>query len=376
MGAIKRKNGNWYVDFWHNGKRYREVSPVNGCAGAKEYEALRRQELVNKKPGTEAIAKIDSIPTFKDFSKKWFELYVETNNKYSETLNKASVLRAHLNPFFGEKQLDKICSLDIENFKAEKKRKGLSHKTINNHLIVLSKCLKTAREWEVIINVPKMKLLKVPPQKFDHLSKEECQLLLDHCDGILKEMLLFGIKTGLRFGELIALEWKDVNFQNRSIAVQRSFSRGRLGSPKSNKTRYIPLLNDVLQMLKVRAKKTGFVFSKGDNKPINQTPCLRWLHKACKRAGLRQLGWKDVRHSFASLLAEKSVSIIFIKELLGHADVKTTMRYAHLSPLAVRGAVETLNDNFGHNLDTIADTTSKKLSLPIPVIPEISTKTQ
>ncbi|MCX6792924.1 MAG: site-specific integrase [Candidatus Falkowbacteria bacterium] len=363
MSIYKSKNKYWVSIYLHN-KRYRRVSPDNTSNGARAYEAVLRQKLARGEPIVAKLDKIEVIPNFKDFSEKWFNVYVKTNNKYSEVLNKQSVLRAHLNPFFGDKRLDKISNLDIESYKAKKLQSSQANKSVNNHLIILNKCFRTAQEWGVIDNIPKIKLLKVQPQKFDFLSAEECQLLLDNCDGVLREMVLVGLKTGLRFGELIALEWSDIDFKSNLMTVQKSIARGRLGSPKSNKIRYVPLLDDVSKVLNARSKKRGLVFSKDGKKHLGPVLCLRWLHLACKTAGLRKIGWHTLRHTFASHLAQNGVSIVLIKELLGHADIKTTMRYSHLTSLAIRGAVETLNQKFSHHLVIPLVSESKKISIP------------
>jgi integrase len=375
MSTYKRGN-KWWVRFRFNHKRYFKCSPENSQTGAKAYEALLRQKLSRGEPIIEVQKEIKTIPTFKEFSNKWFIVYVKTNNKYSEILNKESLLRVHLNPFFGQKPLNKISNLDIENYKVQQLQSGQSNKSVNNHLIVLNKCLNTAQEWGIIESTPKIKLLKVQPQKFDFLSTDECQLLLDNCDGLLKEMVLVALKTGLRFGELIALEWTDVDFKNNIATIQRSIARGRLGSPKSNKIRYVPLLNDVSEVLKRRAVNNGFVFSKYDNKHLGPMLCLRWLHQACKRAGLRKIGWHTLRHTFASHLAQNGVSIILIKELLGHADIKTTMRYSHLTSQAIRGAISTLEFKSGDIVETISKPTVKETVNLFPVVSEISQKTQ
>lgn len=350
--SIYKKKSKYWVSLYYQNKRYRKPCPDNTYAGAKAYEASLRQKLARGEPIFEEQKKAEIVPTFREFSKKWFDLYVKTNNKYSEILNKESMLRAHLNPFFGDKRLDKIRNLDIESYKASKLQSGQSNKSVNNHLIALNKCFSTALEWEVVKNIPKVKLLKVQPQKFDFLSLEECQLLMSNCDGLLQEMVAVALATGLRFGELIALEWDDINFTNNLMTVQRSISRGRLGSPKSNKIRHVPLLEDVSKMLQLRSKKHGLVFERGNGVHLGPSLCLRWLHLACKKSMMRNIGWHVLRHTFASHLAQNGVSIVLIKDLLGHADIKTTMRYSHLTVQAVRGAIDTLENNFRHHLGT------------------------
>jgi len=374
MGIIKRGK-KYYISFRLNRRRYRRVSPDSSKGGAKAYEALMRQNIASGKP-LNIFENAKDAPTFKDFSRKWFEVYVKTNNKYSETLNKESVLRAHLNPHFGQMRLDKISSLDIEDFKAKELKSGLANKSVNNSLIVLSKCLNTAKEWSMLANVPKIKLLKVEPQKFDFLSDAESQLLLDNCDGLLKNMVFVALKTGLRFGELIALQPGDIDLDNKLMTVSKSISCGRMGAPKSNKIRFIPLLEEVCQVLAIGNAKTSFIFSKNGKDPLGKMQCSRWLRRACEKTGLRNIGWHTLRHTFASQLAQNGVSIMLIKELLGHADIKTTLRYSHLTPLVTREAIETLNKKSGHKAATNSVLEDLKILTLAPVRSEISLKDQ
>lgn len=375
MSVYKRNNKYW-IAFRFSHQRYRKASPENTLAGAKAYEALIRQKLSKGEKLENEIKKVKKTPDFQTFSKQWFEVYVKTNNKHSEVSNKESILRAHLVPFFGKKAIDQINGLDIEGFKAKEIKAGLSHKSINNFLIVMSRCLKIAQEWSVIEKVPRIKLLKVQIQKFDHLSEKECQDLLDNSDGILKNMILVALKTGLRFGELIALEWKDIDYTNNQMTVRQSLYRGVMGGTKSNKIRFVPLIDDVCETLRSINKNNSFIFTKEKGDNLEPMLCLRWLHRTCERAGLRRIGWHTLRHTFASQLAQRGVSITIVKELLGHSDIRTTMRYSHLTTSATREAVLLLNQNIGHNMATISDTANEKLVLPIPVKSEIIQKHQ
>lgn len=351
MSVFKRGNKYW-IAFRCNGARYRRSSPDNSNAGAKAYEALLRHKIARGENLDPKIKKVKRTQTFESFSKQWFEIYVKTNNKHSEITNKESILRVHLIPFFGQKILDQITGLDIESFKAKEIKAGLSNKSINNFLIVISRCLKIAQEWGVIEKVPRIKLLKVQIQKFDHLLEEECKLLLNNCDGVLRDMVLVALKTGLRFGELIALESKDVDTINNQLTVKQSLYRGLMGGTKSNKIRFIPLLNDVSEILQLRSKRNNYVFTKDNGDFLSHAPCLTLLHQACKKADLRKIGWHTLRHTFASQLAQHGVSITIVKELLGHSDIKTTMRYSHLTVSATREAVLRLNIDIGHNVAT------------------------
>ena len=196
----------------------------------------------------------------------------------------------------------------------------------------------------MINNIPKVQLLKVQPQKFDYLSEDEANKLLASSSGVIRDMIFTVLKTGLRLGELLAVEWGDLNLSLKQLTIRQSVSRGIVGSTKTNKIRYIPLLDEMCMLLTARKKENKYIFAvSSHDKPISSVTCRKWLHKACQKAMLRKIGWHNLRHTFASHLAENSVSILLIKELLGHSDVKTTMRYSHLSPLATREAVKTLS---------------------------------
>jgi len=353
MSILKRGNKYW-VDFSFNRQRYRLSSPDNSLAGAKAYEALLRHNLAYgisiKK---EEVVDDKSVPDFKSFSWEWFESYVKTNNKHSEILNKESLLRVHLNPFFGDIKLDEIKSREIEAYKSKKMQENQSNKSINNHLIVLNKCLNTAKEWKVVSEVNIAKLLKVATKEIDFLRQEKCYKLLDHCEGIVKDMVVIALNTGLRFGELIGLKTTDIDLELNLITVKRSITRGIIGTPKSNKIRHIPLNKSVIETVKDKLNYDGFLFHKENGDFLNSVTCLRWLHKACDKGGLEKVGWHVLRHTFASHLAQNGVSMIIIQKLLGHADIKTTMRYSHISEPVIKGAIDTLNLNSWHNNVTI-----------------------
>ena len=219
--SVFTKNNKWWIDLMVNRTRYRRPSPDNTKSGALAYEALVRQKVAR---GEELFPKPKpQVPLFKEFAKKWFEAYVKVNNKPSEIKSKKSVLKASLLPFFSNKRLNEITSLDIEQFKAHEMKLGLNPKTINNHLGNLGKCLRCAVDWEIIHKVPIMKPLKVPPDKFDYLIEEEAESLLAASSGVYHTAILIALHTGLRFGELMALTWKNVDFHNNTLIIEKAF---------------------------------------------------------------------------------------------------------------------------------------------------------
>jgi integrase len=348
--SVRKIRTSWWIDFRFNNTRYRKKSPVNSKTGAKDFEALFRQKLARGESIEEE--KTEKKQLFSQFAWYWFETYAKTNNKHSEILNKESILRFHLVPFFGKTKLDCISNQLVEKYKREKQKTKLCNKSINNHLTVLRKCLETALEWQILETTPRVKLLKTPPSKFDYLNESECKLLLNNSSSNLHDMILMALNTGLRFGELIALTWKDIDFEKKLLTINKAIAKGVLGSTKSNKNRYIPLTNSVIEMLKNRKRDNDLIFFE-DNSFLIQARYVKRLHKLCKDLRFRRIGWHVLRHTFASHLAQKGISLKAIQELLGHSDIKTTMRYAHLSPRELRQAVDVLS--FGQQVGNASD---------------------
>jgi integrase len=344
--AVRKIRNAWWVDFRTDYIRYRKRSPENTKSGAEAYEITLRQRLAREEP----IRRSDLIQQqsllFKDFASKWYETYVVPNNKAGEQANKRMALNSCIIPFFGRSPIDTITSHRIEQYKAFLRKKDLSPKTINNRLTVLSTCLRTAYDWlELEGTPPKIKRLKSPPPRTDYLSLDECGLLLSQATGVLHEMLLTALRTGMRRGELMGLQWSSIDWQVQHITVRHSLCQytGELGPPKSNRERHIPMDAEVYTLLFKRRRDTGYVFLDPKNNHFNGTYLERHLDELCKKAGLRKIGWHTLRHTFASHLAMRGVPLNAVQALLGHSSITTTMRYAHLAPSTLRAAIDVLN---------------------------------
>ena len=336
--AVRKIRNSWWVDFRHDHVRIRKKSPENSRAGAAAYEALLRRKLALGEPLTHA----DGPKTFRDFAWAWFETWVKNNNKYSEVVRKQYILRTRLIPFFGGLTVDKIGTHHVEVYKAKRKSEGLQHVTINNHLTVLSGCLRHAQERYELARMPKIKWLKTPPPRSDFLSPEEADRLLTNSSGIWREVFLMALKTGLRFGELKALSWADINWANRSVTVRQSWSMAKKGvdTPKNNRERTVPLVAEVSDMLVRKERRSPFVFVDEHGASFSFTQLNRELRNACDRAGIRRITSHKLRHTFASHLAAAGASMKAIQELLGHSDLKVTMRYAHLSHSNLKATID------------------------------------
>ena len=130
-------------------------------------------------------------------------------------------------------------------------------------------------------------------------------------------------------------------------------------NPKNNRERHVPLDLDLYEALYKRKQASGYVFSDATGQPFEGDRLNRALTNVCKKAGVRRVTWHVLRHTFASHLAMRGVPLNIVQALLGHSNVTTTMRYAHVSPSSLRPAIDMLNpkrmlnENFGHSMGTL-----------------------
>jgi integrase len=319
-------------------ERIRKVSPLQTRRGAEQYERALLQALVD---GTyDKKEEKNEIPTLAKFADEFIENYARANNKPSELSGKKTAFRLHLVPAFGRLRLNEIGPREIEKFKGQKINEGYKSHTINNWLTMLRRTLAVAAEWGHIDHVPPIKWLKVPEPAFDFLDFAESERLVAGADGMWKTMIFVALKTGLRHGELLALRWEDVDLVTGRLRVCQSVARGIVGTPKNGRTREIPLSEDTLRALKAHRHLRGeFVFCTEEGKIIPRGATKWPLRRACRKAGLRHIGWHCLRHTFASHLVMRGAPMKAVQELLGHTTMEMTMRYSHLSPDVRRDVV-------------------------------------
>lgn len=324
-----------------------------GKAAAERWANERVVQLLKhgKEPRqTEVKAAPKEIPTFAVFAEEFLQTYATTNNKASELDSKRRILENHLKPALGTKRLDEIGPREIEAFKAAQVKAELEPKTINNQLTVLLKILNTAVKWRSSTGLaiaPDIEWMDVPDQEFDFLKFEEADRLLEKVDSWWKTMTLVALRTGLRIGELRALRWEDVDLVAGRIMVRQAAWKKKIGTPKGGKSREIPLSPDALEALKGHRHLRGeyvFCHEAGDGELLTEGE-VKWpLWRACKRASLRMIQWHVLRHTFASHLVMRGVPLKAVQELMGHATIEMTMRYAHLAPEVRSEAVAMLDD--------------------------------
>jgi integrase len=143
--------------------------------------------------------------------------------------------------------------------------------------------------------------------------------------------------TGLRLGELRALQWGDLDFSSRLVHVRRSFTRREFKVPKSGRVRSVPMIDQVIGPLDRLSRREHFteqgdlVFANVVGEPFDDSALRRRFTAALKRAGLKRVRLHDLRHSYCSL-AVRAYRLDEVRAYAGHADIAMTMRYVHHVP--------------------------------------------
>jgi integrase len=265
-----------------------------------------------------------------------------------------STIRVHLKTArqFRNQDLGRLNEHDVERYIDAKLRAGLAPKTIRNHLGVLHSifALGQRRKWCVqnpvkLAEGPKVRRNKT---RIRFLTQEEIEALLrvdypDDAFGTIEPTLyLVAAMTGLRHNELIALAWRHVDWLSQRIRVVTGYVRGEFNDPKSGESsRSVPMATRVAQELELLFQRSRFqadddlVFGHPElGTPLDRSKVLKRLRAAEKRAGVRQVTFHELRHTFGTRCAAAGVPMRTIQEWLGHEDADTTAIYAHYQPAA------------------------------------------
>jgi integrase len=268
----------------------------------------------------------------------WLE--VDRERKPSTLSDYRSILRAHLLPAFGELAIEDISPAHIERFRIEL-GPIMANRTKIKILTVLYGVLERARKKHRLPTNPARDMEKPTLRRragIDVFSVEEVMALVRAADSEQDATIfLLAAFTGLRRGELVALRWRDIDFPGKAIRVVASYGEGGLTTPKSGKVRSVPMAPEVasaLARLSSRAEWTGdddLVFLGLTGGFLDASALYRRYKAALRRAGLRNLRFHDLRHTFGTRAITRA-SILQVKEWMGHADVDTTMQYLHYAP--------------------------------------------
>ncbi|MEL7293624.1 MAG: site-specific integrase [Pseudomonadota bacterium] len=253
--------------------------------------------------------------------------------------------------FLADRPLEEIKAWDIQQWVTEKRKQGRAPATIEYTFNRLKAALNRAVEWEFIEshNLSSVKIAKEDNTRIRYLSESEESALLSalaareaqllagqesksYADYFMP-LIILAMHTGLRKGEMLSLRWESVSFENLYLTVLSE-------NAKSKKKRTVPLNDTAFTMLskwRNQNPNAEYVFvHEGKRVSFFQYPWQQLL----KTAGIENFRFHDLRHHFASKLVMAGVDLNVVRELLGHADLKMTLRYAHLAPAHTAAAVQ------------------------------------
>lgn len=261
--------------------------------------------------------------------------------------------------YFGKKKLSKITTLDIDDFitqlRQTPKKNGdyYKPKTLKHYLRTLNTMFSFAKDKGLIKNNPveKAEKISVPKSAVNYYNAEEALSLIEYVDAHYEMryrcIIRFLIYYGLRRGELCGLQWRDIDFNEKSFSIAKdvtySLSAGKqVGKTKTDSSvRVLPLNEELIELLRLWQQNqieifspaiiepTSFVFSsKLDmNLPLSPDAITDWVKRTVANMGLRDMSPHDLRHTCATLMSKSGAQAKTIQSTLGHSDIKTTLTY-------------------------------------------------
>jgi integrase len=351
-------SGVWWIFINHNGRR--KSKRIGSESAAREAAAKIEAKLVLKE--FEIEKHTSKAPTFKDHAKLWLSLPHDWKQSTRESyeLN----LKNHIYPALGKYPLNEIGRKDLKAFFDGLLSKGKSPATVAGIRAPIKGILSHAVDSELIEVNPILNLTIAMRKKktlVEPLTEPEAEKLLQaakkHLGGHYYPHILCALRTGMRLGELKALQWSDIDFDKRQIEVQRSCRRGVISDTKNHKRRRVditPLLTDTLKELKLTQKKraiesgrpfSDFVFASRRGNIFIRVPFEYALRKCLEAAKLKRIRIHDLRHTYATIRLLRGHNIGDVSYQLGHSSIKITYDvYGHWIPGHFKNEVDELDD--------------------------------
>ena len=288
---------------------------------------------------------VRTVPNFADFIEEQYMPYVKSYKRSWDT--DVSLLKNHLLPRFGKRYMDEITRQDIVKMHADRKASGAAPGSANRLLIMMRYIFNLTLKWEV----PGIKtnpckgipLMEENNKRERYLSVEEAQKLYGAvCSSentMLKFIVPMLILTGARKREVLDARWEDFDLARRVW---------RIPITKSGKARRVPLSDGALTLLATMPRKSDCPWAFAN--PATDKPYVSFFcawNTARKKVGLQDVCVHSLRHSHASFLINAGRTLYEVQNILGHTQVKTTQRYAHLSHDTLLDATNSVNTALG-----------------------------
>lgn len=369
MPIQKVKNGTYTVDISLGidpitGKRRRTTR--RGIKTKKEAEQIYLS-LKNKYYKNEISS--NRILDFNTLSQIYFNSQ-ENKHKKIYQVNQKYTFNKHILPYFINTQIKKVTYTDILEFQKKLIQTKLSNKSINKILIIVRQIFNTAINEGIILKNPcdKVPKLRVEKHEMKFWTPQEFKKFINSIhdnEEAHKVFFTTAYLTGARCGELLALQWKDVDLRKKIIHINKTLHNIKqenfIDTPKTKSSHRNIALNSQLfniliswkeeqkilfKQLKLEHTDNSFVFQFREITPTRNQFTKR-IATVCKRAELEPIRLHDFRHSHVALLIELGEDITVIKERLGHSSITTTIdTYGHLFPNRQKKLADKLDDLF------------------------------
>jgi len=334
MARVYKRKDIWYVDYQYKDRRFRKR--IGKSRKMAEF-ALKDIEVKITKDELGILKRKVKVERFI----AEYLAYIKVN-KRGKTANRYREIIEHFRKFVQESNVVTLSGIEplfIERYKQER-LKFIKPITVNYELRLLKAFFAQAVKSNYIKDNPvdDVERLKVTSKQPRFFRAEELKEILIDCRRADYPVFLTLANTGMRLGELINLEWTDVDFERGTITIKvKDF-----WEPKNSKPRVIPMANKLEEVLKDLKKDSRWVFTTRNGNQLNKNHLRERLVKVCMNIGIELANIHTFRHTFASHLVMKGVDLPTIQKLMGHSNIKTTMIYAHLAPEHLKRAIEKL----------------------------------
>jgi integrase len=331
----------WYIRYAVNAiikwESVGEVGMMTKTVAQRKLEERRRQIRLGQLDMIEA-----QIPTLSEFVPEYIAHMRDVKQKRSWKRDKE--LLEPLCELFGNKKLSNITAKDLEDFRLVRPQE-VKPATVNRSLSVLRTMLNLAKRWKKFFGENPVSIVGMPEENNQIeriLTREEEKRLIDEAISYLRPVIITALNTEMRRGEILNLTWSDVDLSNNLITVTQTNSK----SKKGRRVYINSILRRLLLELKLKSAGSEYVFLDDKANRIRQIRTA--FNAACRCAGIHGLRFHDLRHTAATRMIESGASIVAVNKILGHSDIKTTMRYTH-PEVSIRDALENLTDNCSQN---------------------------
>lgn len=370
----KRKDGRWEGRISVGRKDDGKLIYKSVFAKTKSECSEKLKKLIDEYQEAQSImnrcAFLDNAnPTLEEWYDIWMSSFCRVSVKEYTANSYAQFFQRKILPKLGGMKIKEISTVTCQRFltdlylngrerHTDTKGSGLSAKTVKDIKIALQTCLQKAVDEEIIKSNPvrKVELPKAPKKEMQTLKADEISAFMEEArQSECYEFYFLEITTGLRLGEILALTWDDLDINNRTISVNKQVQRlsGKLQitTPKTQASiRKVNLSSECVQQLMVLRSRqrldTKLMFPSPITGEIRDPSSItRKLHRMQKRAGVPQIRFHDLRHSFATLSLEQGMDIKTVSHMLGHTDAGFTMNtYMHVTDSMQQTVADTMGN--------------------------------